>query len=109
MCQNALRYTKLVKVTTHACKRFWDYTDEIPGVGQKDWTVRKIRRLVARRLANELRKGLFVDKTGAVHVPIDFGLYAAVIFPPNGYLVVTFHKNERNIDIKKLREEYNNS
>lgn len=106
MCRNILRYLKLVKVTTHACKRFWDYTDEMEEVGKKNWTVRRIRRLVAKRLADELRKGLFVDKTGAIHVPIDYGLYAAIILPPNGYLVVTFHKNEKNIDIEKLREQH---
>lgn len=106
MCPNPLRYLKHVKLSKHACKRFWDYTDDIQKVGKENWTVRRIKLLVAKRLAIEFRKGLFIDGTGAIHVPIAFGLYAAIVFTPKGYLVVTFHKNEKDIDIDDLREQY---
>jgi len=109
MCRHFLRYLNRVKITNHACKRFWEYTKDIDGVGNKNWNIRRIKKLVAKKLTKEIRKGLFIDKTGAAHIPIDFGLYAAIIFPSDGYLVVTFHKNERNLDINKFRKNYENN
>lgn len=103
------RYYKLLNLSNHACKRFWAYTEDMKGVGNKDWSVKKIKSLVARKLAKEIRRGLFVDKTGAIHIPIDYGLYAAIIMVNGGYLVVTFHKNLKNIDIEDLRKEYKKS
>lgn len=105
MSLNPLRYLKYVKLTTHACKRFWEYTEEIEEVRYKNYSVNKIRKLVARRLGEEIRRGLLVDNTGAIHIPIKYGLYAAILLPKDVYLVVTFHKNKKGIDIEKLREK----
>jgi hypothetical protein len=104
-----LRYTKYIritKLTIHACKRFWEYTTDTE-LGKKDWTIRRIRKLVSKAIAEDIRKGLVVDSTGAFHVPLrlGLGLYAAVLLVGEGFLVVTVHKNERNIDIDKLREQ----
>lgn len=106
MCGYIFRYIKMTKMTTHACRRFWEYSQEIPEIANKNWTVKRLRKLIAQKICKEIKKGLVVDKTGAFHIPIGWGLYAAITLLPNGYLVVTVHKNERNIDLDKLREQH---
>jgi len=97
------KYISHTKMTTHACKRFWEYAEEMEEVPNKDWTVRKIRKLVAKAIRNEIRSGLVIDRSGCFHVPIGWGLYAAVALSKNGYLAITIHKNEYKIDIEYLR------
>ena len=106
MCGEQLRYIKMTKMTTHACKRFWDYSEEIPEIAKKNWTVSRLRKLIGKRIADEIKKGLVVDRTGAFHIPIGWGLHSAITFCPKGYLVLTVHKNKKNIDINKLRTKF---
>ena len=103
---NLPKYIKQTHLTTHSCKRFWKYAEEKEEVPNKDWTIRKIRKLIAKAIRNEIRSGLIIDRTGCFHVPIGWGLYAAVTLSANGYLAITIHKNEYKIDIKKLREQH---
>jgi len=93
-------------MTLHACKRFWEYTKDM-GFKESDWTIRKLRKVVSKAIAEDIRKGLIIDRTGAFHVPLrlGLGLYAAVLLVGEGFLVVTIHKNEKHIDIDKLRQE----
>ena len=100
------KYIKITKLTVHACKRFWEYTKDTK-LGNIDWTIRKIRKLVSKEIANDIRKGLLIDRTGAFHIPLKLGLglYAAVLLVGEGFLVVTVHKNDKHINIDKLREE----
>ena len=107
MCPSVFRYIKMTKMSTHACRRFWEYAQEIPEIANKNWTVRKLRKLVAQKIQKEIKSGLVVDSTGAFHIPIGWGLYAAITLPANGYLVVTVHKNERDIDLEKLETGIN--
>ena len=101
---NLNKYIKQTHLTTHSCKRFWEYIDEHKYAKHKDWTTRKIKRLVAKHFAYQIVKGLPVDSTDAIHLPIKYGMYAALILKDNGYLVVTFHKNEKNININDIRK-----
>lgn len=100
------KYIKITKLTLHSCKRFWEYTKDTE-LGKKDWKIRRIRKIVAKAIAEDIKRGLVVDKTGAFHVPLRLGLklFAAVLLVGEGYLVVTVHKNEKHIDIDKLREQ----
>ena len=101
-----VRYIKITKMTLHACKRFWEYTQDTE-LGKLNWTIKKIRKIVAKSIADEIRRGLVVDKTGAFHVPlrIGLGLFAAVLLVEEGLLVVTIHHNDKHIDIEKLRQQ----
>lgn len=100
------KYIKITKMTIHSCKRFWEYTKDTE-LGNIDWTIKKIRKIVAKAIAEDIRKGLVVDKTGAFHVPLrlGLGLFAAVLLVGEGFLVVTVHKNDKHIDIEKLRQQ----
>lgn len=100
------KYIKLTKMTLHACKRFWEYTEGTE-LGNIDWKIKKIRKIIAKAIAEDIRKGLVVDKTGAFHVPLrlGLGLFAAVLLVGEGYLVVTIHRNEKHIDIDSLRRQ----
>ena len=100
---NLNKYIKQTHLTTHSCKRFWEYAEEKEEVPNKDWTVRKIRKLVAKAIKKEIRSGLVIDCSGCFHVPIGWGLYAAVSLSKNGYLAITIHKNQYEIDIEYLR------
>lgn len=106
MCRLIFRYIKMTKMTTHACKRFWEYSEEIPEIADRNWTVKRLRKLVAKKICKEIKRGLVVDRTGAFHIPIGWGLFAAVALVEKGYLVITVHKNKRGIDINKLREQH---
>lgn len=96
---------KNVKVTNHACERFWEYRREMEDTSS--WPVREIRKLIAQKLREQQRLGLPIDKTGATHIPIGDGLHAVLILDKRGifcgFVVVTIHKNEREIDINELR------
>lgn len=106
MCRNYTRYIIKTKMTIHSCKRFWEYTKDTE-IGKKDWTIRRIRKVVAKAISENIRKGLVIDKTGAFHIPLKLGLglYAAVLLVDNGFLTVTIHRNDKHIDIDKLREQ----
>jgi len=104
---NPMRYVTSTHLTTHACKRFWQYAREKPEIPNKNWTIKKIRQLVGRSIAKQIKLGLVIDKTGATHIPIGWGLYSATLIKPNGYKVVTIHKNNYNIDTKEILEEIN--
>ena len=100
------KYIKITKMTIHSCKRFWEYTKDTK-LGATDWTITKIRKIIAKAIAEDIRKGLLIDKTGAFHVSLrlGLGLFAAVVLVGEGFLVVTIHKNEKHIDIEELRRK----
>lgn len=103
---NDMRYVTSTHLTTHACKRFWQYVKENPEIPNKDWTVKKIRQLVGRSIAKQIRTGLIVDRTNACHIPLKWGLYSATLIKHNGYKVVTIHQNNYNINLKKIIKQY---
>lgn len=106
MSNRYMYYLTKTKMTTHSCKRFWEYVEDTT-IGKQNWTITMIRKVIAKSLVSDIRKGLLIDKTGAFHIPLNLGLglYAAVVVVDEGFLAVTIHKNEKNIDIDKLREE----
>lgn len=100
MQRGVARIVGKVKLTTHAANRFYEYWEE-----ERKITMREIKRIVARAINREMKLGIFIDRTGAMHIKIKPDLYAAVCFCDDGYLVITFHRNEKNIDINKMREK----
>ena len=78
-----------VNITDHAHKRWLDYTNIKKTKHQLGINIKK-------RLHYELKSGLHMDNTGAVHMPYKFGLIAALVLDNNGWTVVTFHHNDYN-------------
>lgn len=108
MDKNLFYYYTKFNMTTHACHRFWNYIKEVEEV-KKTWKAKEIKQLVTKKFANQIKRGLPVDKTGAMHLPIGYGLHAVVICDSGGYKIITFHKNEKNLNIEDFRKKEANS
>ena len=87
--QYAIILSARMKLTNHARKRFYERYE-----GKKPYKPRDIKRIVARKIVKDIRKGIPVEPTGAMRLNILDCLDAIVVCGNIGYEIVTFIKRE---------------